>query len=117
MLSIILDILSKDIKNDSMNKFVEDFNNPEKVRKWYLGIKAIFKHIQQINNCSKQEAWDKLKIELLNAEGNNNYVPDDLDWVKGILLDDIKPSTEECLRVAQRYVNRTPLLDALKKFI
>ena len=100
-----------------MNRLSVDFNNPKKVTEWYLGIHAIFKHILARNNWSKNQAWDRLKIELINAAGSENFIPDDLDWVKGILLDDIKPSTEECLRVAQRYADKTPLLDALRKFI
>ena len=96
---------------------MDRFNNPKKVRQWYLGIHEIFKHIQEKNNWSKQQAWYKLKIELLNAVGSKDFVPDDLDWVKDILLEDKFPTTEECLRVAQRYSNKTPLLDALKKFI
>ncbi|KGF89394.1 MULTISPECIES: hypothetical protein [Prochlorococcus] len=100
-----------------MNQFPKDFNNPEKVREWYLGIKAVFKHIQQKNNWFKQKAWDKLKIELINAVGSKSFIPDDLDWVEGILIKDIRPTTQECLRVAKRYPQKTPLLDSLKKFI
>ena len=100
-----------------MNGVKGNFKNPQKIRQWYLGIHAIFKHIQKQNNWSKQEAWDKLKIELLNEVGYENFIQDDLDWVKGILIEDIFPTTEECLRVAQRYSNKTPLLDSLKKFI
>ena len=54
---------------------------------------------------------------MIISVGPKNFVPDDLDWVKGVLLDDKKPSTHECLRVAQRYPNQTPLLDSLKKLI
>jgi len=100
-----------------MNLLSNDFDNPEKVRKWYLGVHAIFKHIRETNNWSKEYAWDKLKTELINSVGSRNFVPDDLDWVKDILLNDKQPSTEECLRVSQRYPNQTPLLDSLKKFI
>jgi len=100
-----------------MKQFPNDFNNPEKVREWYLGIHSVFKHIQQKNNWSKQEAWDKLKLELINTVGYKSFIPDDLDWVEGILIKDIIPTTEECLRVSQRYPLKTPLLDSLKKFI
>ena len=100
-----------------MNGLCDDFNNPAKVSKWYIGILAIFKHIQKKNNWSKEEAWDKLKIELVKQVGYENFIPDDLEWVKGILLEDIYPTTQECLRVAQRYPHTTPLLDALKKLI
>jgi len=100
-----------------MNQSPNDFNNPEKVREWYLGIHAVFKHIQQKNNWSKQKAWYKLKIELINAVGSKSFIPDDLDWVEGILIEEKRPTTQECLRVAQRYPLQTPLLDSLKKFI
>ena len=88
-----------------------------KVRKWYEGIHSIFKLIQEKNNWNKQEAWDKLKIELINEVGHENFIPDDLEWIKGLLLDEIFPSTEECLRVAKRYSHKTPLLDALNKLV
>ena len=52
-----------------MNGFCDDFNNPAKVSKWYIGIHAIFKHIQKINNWSKQEAWDELKLNLYMKQG------------------------------------------------
>jgi len=100
-----------------MKQSPNDFKNPEKVREWYLGIHVVFKHIQQKNKWSKQKAWDKLKIELINAVGPKTFIPDDLDWVEGILIEDIYPTTDECLRVAQRYPLKTPLLDSLKKFI
>ena len=100
-----------------MNRVSDNFNNPQKIRQWYLGIHAIFKHIQKQNNWSKNEAWDKLKIELVNQVGYENFIPDDLDWVKNILLENRFPTTQECLRVAQRYSDKTPLLDALKKLI
>ena len=100
-----------------MIQFRNDFNNPEKVREWYLGIHAVFKYIQQKNGWTKQKAWDKLKIELINAVGPKSFIPDDLDWVEDILIKDIMPTTQECLRVAQRYPLNTPLLDSFKKFI
>ena len=94
-----------------------DFNNPQKVKEWYLGIQVIFKYLQKKHNFNKKEAWEKLEIELINAVGYENFIPDDLDWVKFILLYDKYPTTEECLRVALRYPNKTPLLDSLKKFL
>ena len=100
-----------------MNPVSEDFNNPQKIREWYLGIRLIFNHIKKTHNWNKHEAWDKLKIELINSVGHENLIPDDLDWVKSLLVDGIYPTTEECLRVAQRYPDKTPLLDSLKKFV
>ena len=101
-----------------MSEISDDFNNPQKIRQWFLGIHVIFKHIQKKNNWSKQEAWDELKIELIHEVGGvGNFSPDDLDWIKSLLIDDKLPTTQECLRVAQRYPNTTPLLDSLKKFI
>ena len=89
--------------------------NKEAVKKWYLGIQTIFEHIQVCNNWSKQEAWDKLKIELINAVGEGQFIPDDLEWVRGLLLYGKKPTTEEALRVSKRYPDSTPLIDALAK--
>ena len=43
--------------------------NSEAVIKWYEGIQTVFKHLQVSNNWSKQEAWDNLKIELINSVG------------------------------------------------
>jgi len=100
-----------------MSGVSDNFNNPYKVRKWYMGIHSIFKHIQKKHDWNKHEAWDKLKIELINEVGCEKFIPDDLEWVKGLLLDDICPTTKECLRVANRYLHKTPLLDALKKFV
>tara|TARA_B100001109_G_scaffold131899_1_gene107272 strand:- start:172 stop:483 length:312 start_codon:yes stop_codon:yes gene_type:complete len=99
------------------NLMSEGFDNPKKVRKWFLGIHQIYSFIQEKNFWSKEQAWDKLKIELINNVGSNNLILDDLEWVKGILVDHIEPSTDECLRVSQRYPNQTPLLDALRKFV
>ena len=100
-----------------MSKISDDFNNPQKVREWYLGVHLIFEHIREKHNWTKKKTWYKLKIELINAVGPENLIADDLDWVKGILLDDIYPTTQEYLRVSQRYPNKMPLLDSLKKFI
>ena len=77
--------------------------NTEAVIKWYEGIQTIFKHLQVSNNWSKQQAWDKLKIELINAVGEGEFVPDDLEWVRGLLLHGKKPTTEEAMRVSKRY--------------
>ena len=89
--------------------------NKEDVTKWYIGVQTIFKHIQVSNNWSKQEAWNKLKIELINAVGEGDLVPDDLEWVRGLLLHDKQPTIEEALRVSKRYPDTTPLIDSLAK--
>ena len=89
--------------------------NREDVKKWYLGIQTIFEHIQLCNNWSKEEAWDKLKIELINSVGEGELIPDDLEWVKGLLIDGNEINIEEALRVSKRYPDSTPLLDALSR--
>jgi len=89
--------------------------NKEHVKKWYVGIQTIFEHIQVSNNWSKQEAWDKLKIELINSIDDGEFVPDDLEWVRGLLLHGKEPTIDEALRVSQRYINSTPLIDSLAK--
>ena len=96
-----------------MNKNL--IENREDVKKWYLGIQTIFEHIQLSNNWSKEEAWDKLKIELIQSVGERDIIPDDLEWIKGILLDGKKINIEEALRVSKRYPNSTPLIDSLAK--
>ena len=87
----------------------------EAVSKWYVGIQTIFKHLQEVNNWSKQEAWDKLEIELIKAVGEGELIRDDLEWVKGLLVHGKITTTEEALRVSQRYRNSTPLIDSLAK--
>ena len=89
--------------------------NIEDVKKWYLGIQTIFEHIQLCNNWSKEEAWDKLRIELINSVGEGELIPDDLEWVKGLLIDGNEINIEEALRVSKRYPDSTPLLDALSR--
>ena len=89
--------------------------NIEDVKKWYLGIQTIFDHIQLCNNWSKEEAWDKLRIELINSVGEGELIPDDLEWVKGLLIDGNEINIEEALRVSKRYPDSTPLLDALSR--
>ena len=89
--------------------------NREAVIKWYEGIQTIFKHLQVSNNWSKQQAWDKLKIELINAVGEGELIPDDLDWVKGLLLYGNTPTIEEAIRISKRYPDSTPLIDSLAK--
>ena len=89
--------------------------NEEAVTKWYVGIQTIFKHLQEVNNWSKQEAWDKLELELIKSVGEGELIPDDLDWVKGLLLHGKITTTEEAIRVSQRYRNSTPLIDSLAK--
>ena len=87
----------------------------EAVIKWYSGIHTIFKHVQESNNWSKQEAWNKLEIELINAVGEGELIPDDLEWVRGLLLHGRTPTTEEAIRVSKRYPDSTPLIDSLAK--
>ena len=89
--------------------------NIEDVKKWYLGIQTIFDHIQLCNNWTKEEAWDKLRIELINSVGEGELIPDDLEWVKGLLMDGNEINIEEALRVSKRYPDSTPLLDALSR--
>ena len=96
-----------------MNKNL--IENIEDVKKWYLGIQTIFEHIQLCNNWSKEEAWDKLRIELINSVGEGELIPDDLEWVKDLLLHGKKINIEEALRVSKRYPNSTPLLDSLSR--
>ena len=94
-----------------------EVTNTEQVRKWYLGVQTIFEHIQVCNNWSKQEAWDKLKIELINTVDERDFVPDDLEWVRDLLLYGKEPTTEEAVRVSQRYPDSTPLIDSLSKLV
>ena len=89
--------------------------NEEAVIKWYVGIQTIFKHLQEVNNWSKQEAWDKLEIELIRSVGEGELIPDDLEWVRGLLLHGKITTTEEAIRVSKRYTNSTPLIDSLAK--
>ena len=89
--------------------------NTEAVTKWHTGIQTIFKHVQESNNWSKQEAWNKLKIELINAVGEGELIPDDLEWVRGLLLYGNTPTTEEAIRISKRYPDSTPLIDSLAK--
>ena len=91
--------------------------NKKKVRDWYLGIKKIFNHIQEKNNWSKKVTWDRLEIELRKSVEKESFVSDDLEWVKNILFYDKKPSIDEVMRVSQRYTDRTPLIDSLKKLL
>ena len=48
---------------------------------------------------SKQEAWDKLKIELINEVGEKEFIPDDLEWVRWLLLHGKAPTKQEAIRV------------------
>ena len=89
--------------------------NEKAVKKWYVGVQTIFKHLQEVNKWSKQEAWDKLEIELIKSVGEGELIPDDLEWVKGLLLHGKITTTEEAIRVSQRYRNSTPLIDSLAK--
>ena len=89
--------------------------NIQDVKKWYLGIQTIFEHIQLCNNWSKEEAWEKLRIELIKSVGEGDLIPDDLEWVKGLLLHGEKINIEEALRVSKRYPNSTPLIDSLSR--
>jgi|TARA_B100000085_G_scaffold270559_1_gene283097 hypothetical protein len=89
--------------------------NEDAVIKWYVGIQTIFNHLQEVNNWSKQEAWDKLEIELIKAVGEGELIFDDLEWVRGLLLHGKTTTTEEAIRVSQRYRNSTPLIDSLAK--
>ena len=91
-------------------------DNTEQVKKWYLGIQTIFEHIQICNNWGKQEAWDKLETELIDSIEEGDFVPDDLEWVRGLLLHGREPTKEEALRVSLRYPDSTPLIDSLAKF-
>ena len=91
--------------------------NTEAVTQWYEGIQTIFQHLQVSNNWSKQEAWEKLKIELINSVGEEKLIPDDLEWVRGLLLHGKKPTTEEAMRVSKRYRDSTPLIDSLSKLV
>ena len=99
-----------------MQKQIE-YKNKEQVKKWYKGIQAIFEHIQVTNKWTKEEAWDKLQVDLINSVEERDFVPDDLEWVRDLLVCGKKPTTEEALRVSQRYPDTTPLIDSLKKLV
>ena len=96
---------------------MSNFNNNQKVIKWYEGIQTIFQNIQKRNKWSQQEAWSKLEIELRKSVSPEMFVPDDLEWVKDIILKQKIPTTDEAIRVSQRYTDSTPLLDALSKLL
>ena len=94
-----------------------DIDKELQVEKWYFGIKKIFLEMQQKNKWSKNQAWDILERELIKKVQSDQFVPDDLDWVRDIVLYDKKPSTDEALRVAIRYRDSSPLIDCLASFV
>ena len=98
-----------------MNKKL--LQNTEAVTKWYLGIQTIFKNIQVCNNWSRKEAWDRLKIELINADCEGDFIPYDIEWLRGLPLYRKKSSIEAAIRVSKKYSDSIPLLDSLAKLL
>ena len=93
------------------------FQNKEDIKKWYLGIQTIFRHIMSQKKWTKKEAWDHLEIELRKSVPKKDFITDDLEWVKGLLFYGKKFSIKEALRVSRRYSEATPLIDSLAKLL
>ena len=87
----------------------------EDVDLWHQTIRGMFKEIAIKYMLDRPAAWEMVQAKIVEqAHGNNNHDGnDDLMWCKEILSGFRDATIEECVRLAQRWGKKQPLMTAM----
>ena len=85
----------------------------DKMNEWQDGIRVLYKELQEFNNWSDDKVWEELVKELKRITAGGDFGEDDLIFTKEVLTSKRDIKLWEAVRLARRFKNRTPLLDAL----
>ena len=80
---------------------------------WQDGIRVLYKDLQEFHNWNEDKVWFELEAELKRICPEGDFGEDDLASIREILTFKRDVSKWEAVRLAMRFPNKTPLLDAL----
>lgn len=87
----------------------------EDVDEWHDVIRATFKEVAMKYMVDRPTAWQMVQDKMLEMVGEN-YTEhhDDLTWIKEVVSGFRDATIDECLRIANRWGDRKPLLEAME---
>ena len=83
-----------------------------KMVEWQDGIRVLYKDLQEFHKWNDDKVWFELEAELKRICPEGDFGEDDLAWIREILTFKRDISVWEAVRLAIRFHDRTPLLDA-----
>ena len=85
------------------------------VDEWHDVIRATFKEVAMKYMVDRPTAWQMVQDKMLEMVGEN-YTEhhDDLTWIKEVVSGFRDATIDECLRIANRWGDRKPLLEAME---
>ncbi len=85
----------------------------KRMRLWQSGIRTLYKDVQTIHSWTDEHVWGELENEIKRITPEGEFGEDDLAWTREILTSKRDITLWEAVRLAIRFKNSTPLLDAL----
>ena len=86
-------------------------------RKWKSALKFLFASVCEASGKPPEEIWLEIEDYVFSLKGEQLVAPDDIDWVKQIVVYDAPVDQLEGTRVAARYKDRHPMIEAMNKLI
>ena len=85
----------------------------KRMNEWQSGIRTLYKDVQTIHSWTDEHVWGELENEIKRITPEGEFGEDDLAWTREILTSKRDVTLWEAVRLAIRFKNSTPLLDAL----
>ncbi len=85
----------------------------KRMNEWQSGIRTLYKDVQTIHSWTDEHVWGELENEIRRITPEGEFGEDDLAWTREILTSKRDITLWEAVRLAIRFKNSTPLLDAL----
>ncbi len=85
----------------------------KRMNEWQSGIRTLYKDVQTIHSWTDEHVWGELENEIKRITPEGEFGEDDLAWTREILTSKRDITLWEAVRLAIRFKNSTPLLDAL----
>ena len=81
------------------------------VNLWMLGLRSLFKYIQVKHDWTEDEAWARIRIELIPRSNPEEW---ELQTIRAVLVEEHNLTLEEAKYWYARAAGETPLIDALR---
>ena len=85
--------------------------------KWKASLQFLFGSICEASGKPPEEIWSEVEEYVFSLQGEQQCAPDDVDWVKQIVVYDAPVDQIEGTRVAARYKDRHPMIEAMNRLI
>ena len=81
---------------------------------WQTGVRILYEDLQKSHKWSNDKVWNEVSRELKRISQEGDFGEDDLICLKEVITAKRDIKLWEAVRLAIRFQNKTPLLDAIK---